>query len=301
MFAPKIYVIFTCILIIAFMFVSCKPKTVQTDTGTGDGSNVTGTTNDTGVGDITLTTSDGYTIAGTFMDGEGEGKRPAVLLIHMLGSDRHAYDELQSKLALKGISSLSIDLRGHGDSTAGGTLDYKAFTIEEWQAALNDLRAGMENLKARDNVDPKLTGMIGASIGANMAVALAADEFLSGAQNPPNALVLLSPGLNYKEYQPLEGGLIHELRRIPVFIVSSPGDAQSYPGSQAMSQASKGTLREFEGNGHGTALFETHPELMDEIANWLYDRVANQAGADETAPTNIDEPASTGDGATTGQ
>jgi len=301
MFAFKTYQIFTCILVIALTFVSCKPRVPQTDTGTGDGSNVTGTTNVTPGSDITITTSDRFTIAGTFVNGVGEGKRPAVLLIHMLGSDRHSYKELQAKLAQKGISSLSIDLRGHGDSTDGGRLNYKDFKIEEWQAALNDLRAGMEDLKSRDNVDPKLTGMIGASIGANMAVALAAEEFLSGAQNPPYALVLLSPGLNYKEYQPLEGGFIRELRGIPVFVVSSPGDTQSYPASQAISQATKGTLREFEGDGHGTALFETHPELMDEIANWLYDRVANQVGADGTAPTNIDEPASTGDGATTGQ
>jgi len=280
--------IFISIILLAMLSGACQPKVDET--GDGDGRDgVDGGTSAPTVGDLELTTVDGFTIAATFAQGDGEGDRPAVLLVHMLAKDRHTFDELQVKLAEKGISSLSIDLRGHGDSTADGTLNYANFSLDEWRAVSNDLKAGLEFFRTTDNIDDRLTAIVGASIGANLAAILTADELTENPRVAPKALVLLSPGRNYKEFSPLERG--RELRTIPVLIVSSPGDTGSYATSQALSQASKGELKEFEGDGHGTDLFESHPELLDEIAVWLYNRVANQ-------DLPGDEPTSIGEGAT---
>ncbi len=284
-----------CILIFSglALYTGCgeqKDKDVDSSTAPADENGQPASTTETG--DLSLATSDGYTIAGTFVKGSGNEPLPACLLVHMLNHDRSTYAEFQDHLAYMGISSLAIDLRGHGDSTADGTLDFKKFNDSEWVAVINDLKAGLGHLRSRPDVNPNLIGIVGASISANMALILAADEFTEDVEKPLKALVLLSPGMSYHGYEPIPRA--RDIFRMPVYVAAAVDDAMSFRGAQTISQAARGgELHEFEGSDHGTALFDAHPELMDEIAQWLNARVTGYAERVDDSPTDIAEPAST--------
>src|SRR4030042_715479 len=67
--------------------------------------------------EVRFPTSDGAEIAATFFRPQGKARVPAVVLLHQLGSDRHAWKALAQKLTLNNYAVLAIDLRGHGEST----------------------------------------------------------------------------------------------------------------------------------------------------------------------------------------
>jgi len=59
---------------------------------------------------------DGASLKGTWTLA-GNGKQPAVLLLHQAGSSRSEFDFLLPDLHARGWHTLAIDLRGHGEST----------------------------------------------------------------------------------------------------------------------------------------------------------------------------------------
>src|SRR5687767_13271715 len=68
---------------------------------------------------VTFVTSDGVTIGATLRPG-GDRRAPAVILVHQLATDREEWAPVIAKLAEPpGLTVLAIDLRGHGESTAG--------------------------------------------------------------------------------------------------------------------------------------------------------------------------------------
>ncbi|HDS29922.1 MAG TPA: hypothetical protein ENN67_02640 [Firmicutes bacterium] len=217
---------------------------------------------------VQLTTSDGFTLECSFTAAQSETPAPACLLVHQLGKDRKTYAEFQQILSRAGIASLAIDMRGHGESTGGAELSHRGFSPEQWEQVKNDFFAGLEYLRNRNGVDPSRLGVVGSSIGANLAVIAIADEMSAGVENPVKSLLLLSPGTRYQGIQPHPRA--RQLERIPVLIVSSEGDSQSYPGSQSLSQAARnGSLYSIEGRVHGTDLFESESGLMEKLVEWL--------------------------------
>jgi dienelactone hydrolase len=247
---------------------------------------------------VELTTSDGLTIVGTFVPAQGASPAPACLLVHQLGADRSTYSDFQQALAAAGIASLAIDMRGHGESTGGAELSHRGFSQEQWEDVANDFKAGLDYLRSQNGVDPTRLGIVGASIAANLAVIFAADEISSGAANTVKALVLLSPGTRYHGIQPLPRA--RDLGRIPVLVVSSSHDSQSYPGSQSLSQAARNaTLETFEGSAHGTDIFNTEQDAISRLVEWLSGNLRSGAPADTTpdeSGTGADEDAETNGG-----
>ncbi|NJL95688.1 MAG: hypothetical protein HC915_19140 [Anaerolineae bacterium] len=63
---------------------------------------------------VALEADDGLTLSGDSYRPAGEGPFPAVLLLHMLNSDRSAWQPLVPALLEQGIYVLAVDLRGHG-------------------------------------------------------------------------------------------------------------------------------------------------------------------------------------------
>ena len=264
---------------------ACKPR--QSTTGTNGGASGKSATSS----EVTLQTSDGFTLSGTFMETAGSSPFPACLLVHEVGKDRTVYAELQQKLSDAGIDSLAIDLRGHGKSNAGGSIDYHNFSEDQqWVAMSADLAAGLAWLRAQPSVDKTRIGIVGASIGANLAVITAADDMIGGAEPPVACLALLSPGLNYHGVQPNFRG--HDLGHIPVLIYSGTSDAQSYSGSQSLSQAARsGELRSFNGQAHGTDLFGADPNILPDVVTWIKANIIPREREIE-APASTQNPSS---------
>src|SRR5262249_52207426 len=106
-----------------------------------------------------FTMSDGFTIVGTFYSAPRRPS-PGALLLHMLGSNKESWQPFAAQLQAAGYSVLAIDLRGHGES--GGAMD--------WTKALADVDNVLGQLHTLPGVDPNRISVIGASIGANLAL-----------------------------------------------------------------------------------------------------------------------------------
>jgi pimeloyl-ACP methyl ester carboxylesterase len=118
---------------------------------------------------------DNIKIAGTLTVPRGGGKYPAVLLITGSGSqDRnetiaghHPFLVLADHLTRNGIAVLRVDDRGVGGTDLGSL----SVTSENFA---EDVLAGVNFLKQRKEIDPKMIGLIGHSEGGMIAPMVAA-------------------------------------------------------------------------------------------------------------------------------
>ena len=219
---------------------------------------------------IKFLTKDGVEIYGLYAEAESKNA-PAVLLLHMMPAVKESWKEFQEKLREAGFQSLAIDMRGHGESIwkNGERIDYKNFTDAEQQEKILDVETAMRFL-AGQGAESESVAVTGASIGANLALQYQAEH------SEIKAVVLLSSGVVYKgiKTEPLA---IRVLPEQAVFLAGAKGDVRSSGASCAdmasvlfnILPARNKKLKVFDGPEHGTDLFVTHPELMDEIVNWL--------------------------------
>ena len=203
--------------------------------------------------EMRIQASDGLQIAGTFTPGAGPAPQPAVLLLHMIYGKRGQWKALTPLLNERGIATLAIDLRGHGETS--GTAD--------WTLAADDVLQAYRFLSSRPEVDAARTGLVGASLGANLA--------LVGAAELPEkpCLALLSPGLDYYKVRTQDAMKAYGLH--PVFIAVSQGDSYAAESSEKLAQMAPGTaeLHLFEGDAHGADLLASQPALPGLLLDWL--------------------------------
>jgi dienelactone hydrolase len=157
-------------------------------------------------------------------------------------------------LAATGIASLTIDLRGHGDT--GGS--------EDWELAQQDVAAAFEWLRTNPDVDPSRVGVVGASIGANLALVQAASH-----PDEVAAAALLSPGMDY--FRVKIEGLAQAASGVPLFLAASEDDGYSAETVRILAGEAPGepTPTVFDGASHGTDMFASHPELADQLIRFL--------------------------------
>lgn len=191
-----------------------------------------------------ITASDRTNIEYTF-----EGNGPGVLLLHMLNSNRQSWQSFAKKLNDAGFSTLAIDFRGHGDSDGRWT----TFTEKDFADMKLDIEAAKSFL---DKQGISLAAVVGASIGANHALRFA-------AKNPVKAVVLLSPGLDYRGVKTQE--VISEVQQ-PLLIIAAEGDVYSAQSSRTLHQT-HGTMKLQKGDAHGTRMLDE--TLMNDIVSWL--------------------------------
>ncbi|HVP38299.1 MAG TPA: alpha/beta fold hydrolase [Candidatus Saccharimonadales bacterium] len=212
---------------------------------------------------VTVTTPDGVPLAGTWW-AQGE-KAPAVLLLHMLGHQRHDWDALSEQLAGAGYSVLAIDFRGHGESVKQGNrrLDYNDFSARDWKALPGDVTAALNWMVAQPKVETEHLGIVGASIGANSALLAAAGD------KRVHSLVLLSPGLDYHGLKTERAMEQYGTRSI--FLLASDDDDYSASTVRRLGTLARGrnSVKVFAKAGHGTNMFAAEPPLPGLILGWL--------------------------------
>jgi len=118
---------------------------------------------------VTLTTEDGLSLSATWRRGDGAtSEAPAVLLLHQYQHDRSDFDLVFEGFRDAGISTLALDFRGHGLS------DDAPVPLAELLSDPDQLRLDVEAALAwihdRGEVDDAAVGVLGVSVGANMAV-----------------------------------------------------------------------------------------------------------------------------------
>lgn len=217
-----------------------------------------GTAADVQKKDVTLKTSDGVTLKGTYLSPGGPG--PAILLLHQCNMDRHAWDGLAGDLAKAGFHVLTFDFRGYGDS--GGKLtDADARRKQQQEKWPGDVDAAYSYLLAQNGVDKSRVAVGGASCGVGQASGLAS------RRHDIKALMLLSGNASdaAKDY-------IAKTTSLPVFGAASEDDKGPAAGIKDAVGASKNpqsVLKIESGTEHGVPMFAKHSDLEPMIVNWL--------------------------------
>jgi dienelactone hydrolase len=216
----------------------------------------------------TLTTGDGYKVAAWFWGVKGNNTAPGIILLHQRGKDKSSWGALPGKLVAEGFAVIAIDLRGHGQTTdpSGQVTPLVSLRDADYQAMLNDVAAAHAYLCQQQGVDGDRVGIIGASIGANLAL-------LYGAQDRRvRTIVALSPGLDFKSLQPIPA--MKPLDKRPIFLIAATGDKYSLDSIHELAKAAikdaPVRTREFPGNAHGTDLLTAQAGLEEIIVSgWL--------------------------------
>ncbi|MFH1712321.1 MAG: alpha/beta fold hydrolase [Patescibacteria group bacterium] len=212
---------------------------------------------------LTLTTSDGVLIAADYYPAEGD--RYAILL-HMMPATKESWRDFAAILQTHGISSIAIDERGHGMSE-GGPDSYKKFADNEQQAKIKDVESAWRELERRGATAEK-TVLVGASIGANIAIRYLLEE-------PQNQIaVALSPGLDY--HGVTTNDAVKKLGEDKfILILASEEDEMSFKSSQRLKELNidQVEFRPQNNIGHGTAMFENAPDLIQAVVDWINARL----------------------------
>jgi dienelactone hydrolase len=215
--------------------------------------------------DVDILAPDGIALKATYFAAGRPG--PAVLLMHMCITTRTSWEPVAQQLSAAGISALTIDNRGFGES-GGPRFDPDA---PEVQRQLNDkwpgdFDAAFAWLVAQPGVEKSRIGAGGGSCGVNNAVKLA-------SRHPEvRSLVLLaggtdSAGVRYLEANPW----------LPIFSAAAADDEFDSQAPQLMrwfAEVSGNARNQFVGfndGRHGTEIFGPHPELPRQIVAWFVD------------------------------
>jgi len=199
-----------------------------------------------------LKTGDNVNIKGTFY--KGKKNMSSIILLHMLNRDRHDWDGFAESLQSLGYNLISIDLRGHGESS----LSWKTFSESDFSSMILDVRVAKDFLVG-NNVSNRIA-IIGASIGANIALTYAAKD------DSIKTIILLSPGLDYRGVKTQD--VIKQFKN-PVLIIASEGDTYSADSSRTLSSLSKNSqLKLYKGLNHGTNLLGNE-DVNSVIIEWL--------------------------------
>jgi pimeloyl-ACP methyl ester carboxylesterase len=202
---------------------------------------------------VTFRTDDGVTLTGTWYE-PAVRPAPAVVFVHMLQKSRRDWDQVAALLAAEGIGGLTIDLRGHGESS-GSPQDYTGM--------VQDVRAARRFLSTRPEVTSGRIGIAGASIGATLAGLAAADD------PAVVSLALLSPSLDYRGLR-LDAG-IKKYGARPALLVAGDDDGYAVRTVRDLAKAGGG-VREIgllPRAGHGTAMLAADPDLSRRLLEWF--------------------------------
>ncbi len=213
---------------------------------------------------VSFTTSDQVTIKADYYKSDLPVGH-TILALHMMPADRSSWQTFAEQATQAGYNLLAIDLRGHGESTTQGdqVLDFQQFTDEQHQQSILDVEAAVDYL-AQQSVDTQRLTLMGASIGANLAL-----EFLQTHQEIATG-VLISPGLNYRgiEADKLAAGLSGSQS---ILLISGQQDEYPHNSLLQLKTIIPGNSETIvlPSASHGTNLFNDHPKLIIRILSWL--------------------------------
>src|SRR6266481_10161321 len=233
---------------------------------------------------VDLKSTDGTILKASYFASAKPG--PGVLLFHQSNRTRKSWDDVAAKLAAAGVNTLTVDVRGHGET--GGK--YDNWTGPNWKESrkgwwAGDLDTAFQFLVSQPGVTHDVIGIGGAGL-------LGVDNSVETARRHSaevKSLVLLSGETLRPQLQ-----FLHQASQLPeLFVVSD--DDEYPPTQQAMqllydiaSSPSKKLIHYSAANeapwlwyepidvgrvpakgGHGTDLFKGHPDLPTIIVDWF--------------------------------
>ncbi|HTB92563.1 MAG TPA: alpha/beta fold hydrolase [Candidatus Sulfotelmatobacter sp.] len=224
---------------------------------------------------VDLTAADGTKLKATFFPAAKPG--PGVLLLHQCNQQRKGWDGLATKLAAAGISVLTLDFRGYGESEGTAPKDLpqaEAAKVlnEKWPG---DVDVAYSYLVSQPGVDPHFAGAGGASCGVNQAIHLAMRH------SEVKSLVLLSGNADR------EGrAFLTASEKMPVLLSAAKDDAGAVELMEwlySLSTNPGSKIVEYPDGGHGVNIFAAHQDLPVMIVQWYVQTLVKTPGS---APVN---------------
>jgi len=236
-------------------------------------------------GTVTFVGEQGLTLSAEYTP--GKQKSTGLVLLHMDGRSSEDWKHFAEKMSKDGFHVLALDLRGHGKSTrlpGGKTLAYENLDETQYQLMVKDVGAAVTFLRTRTSANPDAIALVGASVGANLAIRYAATD------PKISSVVLLSPGLDYKGLSSEDAVDRYGVR--PLFIAVSREDNFAAKSSLVLDSTAKGIklLKIFTGAGHGTKMMTREPSLELEMAGWLNGSYAGEGDDDILTPSQASPP-----------
>lgn len=220
--------------------------------------------------DVDISAPDGTKLRATFFAAAKPG--PGVLLLHMCNTTRKSWQPVAVSLSERGVHVLTIDNRGFGESGGprfdGATPEVRQQLNEKWPG---DFDAAYQFLISQPGVDKARIAFGGGSCGVNNAVKL-------GERHPDvRALVLLAGTTDAKGIE-----FIAEHPERPVFTAAAADDEYNSDAVQVMQWTAdlSGNPRTkfsgFKDGKHGTEIFGPHPELVQQVVDFLVDTLVTK-------------------------
>lgn len=180
-----------------------------------------------------------------------------VVLLHGLGASHEVWNDYAAQLQASNFEVMTFDFRGHGEATG----KWEEFSQDDIDKFVDDAREAIHYL--RDvNKDMDIV-LVGSSIGANVAMKVAADD------PTIKAVVLLSPAKEYHGVSIVDDNT--QFTR-PVLYSVSEADSDSFQDTQDLFSASRSTKKElktFPKSGHGHKLIVNESDFGTYIITWL--------------------------------
>lgn len=211
---------------------------------------------------VTYQAADGLRIIADFYAPQDGSPAPAVLLLHQFNGSRAQWADLIPDLLAEGYAVLAPDLRSFGESTTivrdGEDADYRLQNLDDM---LFDVAAAIIYLSTRTEVEADAIGVVGASVGANLAYVA------SGAFPEVRATVSMSPNAN-PQGGVLLGSDISGFSPRAVLFMSDETEAADAE-TLAATVAEPVDLIVYEGEAaHGVQLL-ANPRAKPDIRGWL--------------------------------
>lgn len=196
---------------------------------------------------------------------------PGVIVLHDCKTQRKKYQNLSISIAEQGLHTLSLDLRGYGNSIDQGFsyLDVKrnATDIVSYQNEVatlmsywpEDLVAAYQFLRTKVDKSQGIS-IVASGCSGSYAVGLAEKVHLK-------SMVLLTPQMSYADKERYK-----TLIDIPSYFISSAQHALSYATTQelfAWNGASNSKLQVYKGDKINYQIIRSNKYLVNDIALWL--------------------------------
>jgi dienelactone hydrolase len=212
---------------------------------------------------VDIKAADGVVLKGTLFAAARGG--PAVLLLHQCDEQRKIWDALGPRLAAAGITTLSFDHRGYGESpgTPWNKLPNADLATQMTTVWPGDIDSAFALLSRQPGVDTTRMGAAGGSCGVNNAVQLARRHA------NVKALALLAGPTDR------DGRLFLEGANAPPVFAAAAGDdkyanfVQIMSWTYGVSKRPESRFAQYPTGGHAAVMFGTHPGLADTITMWF--------------------------------
>jgi dienelactone hydrolase len=228
---------------------------------------------------VDLAAADGTKLKATFYGaGTVAGKAaPGVLLLHQCNQQRKGWDGLATQLAAAGISVMTLDYRGYGESEGKAPKDLPQaegvkVLNEKWPG---DVDVAYGYLVSQPGVNAHVVGAGGASCGVNQAIQLARRHA------EVKSLVLLS-GNTDRDGR----AFLSKSEKMPVLLSAARDDGAAVELMEwlySLSTNPGSKFVKYPNGGHGVDIFAAHKELPAMIVDWYVQTLVKTPGS---APAN---------------